>query len=724
MGRSPVTAGPTWLDSTCCSLWPAWPAMASLADPNHAMRPPALLADLRRLRRVLSSSAAASGATLPTLARVHALLLVSSTHHHLLASLAAAYARAGALHAAEATLACPAASASRSSSIAAWNALLAAHSRRGSPGAALRIFRALPPAARPDSTTFTLALSACARLGDLAAAEAVRDRAFEAGYGNDVFVCSALLNLYSKCGAMGDAVEVFDGMPRKDRVAWSTMVAGFVNAGKPVEALAMYRRMREDGVDGDEVVMLGVIQACAATGDAQMGSSVHGYLLRRGMGKDVVTMTSLLDMYSKNRRLDVARRVFGLMVYRNAVSWSALISGLAQNGLAEEALDLFREMQVSEFQPDSGALVSALLACADMGLLKLGRSIHGFILRRLELDCILGTAVINMYSKCGSLSNAKTLFSRIGSRDLVLWNAMIACYGAHGQGREALSLFEELNGTGIRPDHATFASLLSALSHSGLVEEGKFWFDRMINQLSIQPAEKHYVCIVDLLARAGLVEEANDLLTSMQTEPTIATLVALLSGCLNNKKLELGETMAERILELQPDDVGVLALVSNLYAAAKKWDKVREVRKLMKDSGSKKVPGYSLVEVRGKRYAFVMEDQSHPQHQEILKMVTKLDSEMIKMGYVPRTEFVYHDLEESVKVQLLSYHSERLAIAFGLLNTTPGTRLVIIKNLRVCGNCHEAIKYISKITAREIVVRDAKRFHHFIDGACSCGGYW
>ncbi|KAL6642763.1 hypothetical protein ACP70R_020944 [Stipagrostis hirtigluma subsp. patula] len=682
------------------------------------MRLPAFLADSRPLRRVLSSS----GATLAALTRVHALLVVSSSHH-LLSALAAAYARAGALDAAESTLAGPAASASRSS-IPAWNALIAAHCRRGSPAAALRVFRSLPPAARPDSTTFTLALSACARLRDVAAAEAVRDRAFDAGYRNDIFVCSSLLHLYSKCGAVGDAVEVFDGMPTKDRVAWSTMVAGFVNAGKPVEALQMYRMMMEDGVEQDEVVMIGIMQACAATGDARMGASVHGHLMRHGMGLDVVTMTSLVDMYAKNGQIDVACRVFENMVYRNAVSWSALISGFAQNGRAEEVLSLFREMQASGVQPDSGALVSALLACADMGLLKLGNSIHGFILRRLQFDCILGTAVINMYSKCGSLSSAQILFSRIGSRDLVMWNAMIACCGAHGRGREALSLFQELNETGIRPDHATFASLLSALSHSGLVEEGKLWFDRMINEFNIEPAEKHYVCIVDLLARSGRVEEANDLLTSMQTEPTIAVWVALLSGCLNNKKLELGETIAEKILELQPDDVGVLALVSNLYAAAKKWDKVREVRKLMKDCGSKKVPGYSLVEARGTRHAFVMEDQSHPQHQEILKMVAKLDSEMRKMGYVPRTEFVYHDLEEGVKEQLLSYHSERLAIAFGLLNTRPGTRLVIIKNLRVCGDCHDAIKYISKITDREIVVRDAKRFHHFKDGACSCGDYW
>ncbi|KAG8092406.1 hypothetical protein GUJ93_ZPchr0012g19517 [Zizania palustris] len=674
------------------------------------------LDDPRRLRGLLSSCAAPR-----TLARLHALLIVSSASHQLLSSLAAAYARAGDLVAAESTAT---AAATASSSIAAWNAIIAAHSRRGSPAAALRVFRALPPAARPDSTTFTLALSACARLGDLHAGEAIKDRACEAGYKDDIFVCSSLLHLYARWGAMGDAVKVFDRMPRRDRVTWSTMVAGLVSAGDPLEAIDMYRRMREDGVEGDDVVMLGVIQACSATRDVRIGASVHGHLLRHGMRMDVVTTTSLVDMYAKNGLLDVAHRVFGLMVHRNVVSWSVLISGLSQNGHADEALHMFRKMQTSGLLPDSGALVSALLACSDIGYVKLGRSIHCFILRRLEFTCILATAVIDMYSKCGSLTSAQMLFNRIGGKDLILWNAMIACCGAHGRGQDALTLFQEMNKTGIRPDHATFASLLSALSHSGLVEEGKLWFHRMVNYFKIKPVEKHYVCLVDLLARSGLVEEANAIVKSMEAVPTVAIWVALLSGCLNNKKLELGESIADHVLQLQPDDVGVLALVSNLYAAAKKWDKVSEVRKLMKDTGSKKVPGCSLIDISRTRHTFMMEDQSHPQHHEILKMVAKLDFEMRKMGYVPRTEFVYHDLEEEVKEQLLSYHSERLAIAFGLLNTSPGTRLVIIKNLRVCGDCHDAIKYISRIAEREIVVRDAKRFHHFKDGACSCGDYW
>jgi pentatricopeptide repeat protein len=476
---------------------------------------------------------------------------------------------------------------------------------------------------RPDSTTFTLALSACARLGDLATGEIVRDRASEAGYGNDIFVCSSLLNLYAKWGAMGDAVKVFDRMPRRDCIAWSTMVAGFANAGQPAEAIEMYRRMRDDGLDGDEVVMVGLIKAC---GDVRMGASVHGYLLRHGMRMDVVISTSLVEMYAKNGLFDQARRLFELTTSRNIVSWNALISQFAQNGLADEALGLFREMQVSGLLPNSGSVVSALLACSDLGLLKLGKSVHGFLLRRLELDCMVATAVIDMYSKCGSLASAQTLFNRVGLRDLILWNVMIACYGAHGRGRDALSLFQEMKKSKVRPDHATFSSLLSALSHSGLVEEGKFWFRCMVDEHGIEPEEKHLVCIVDLLARSGLVEEANDLLTSMCTKPTVTVLVALLSGCLNNKKLELGESTAEKILELQSDDVGVLALVSNLYAAAKNWEKVREVRKLMKDHSSKKVPGCSSIELRGALHTFVMEDQSHPHHREILRMVSWLDS--------------------------------------------------------------------------------------------------
>ncbi|KAJ0972613.1 hypothetical protein J5N97_020572 [Dioscorea zingiberensis] len=631
---------------------------------------------------------------------------------HSLGRLIAAYARFGDLPAARSlfgTILEP--------NVSAWNAMLIAYSRHESPGRVLNLFGRMisKKQACPDSSTFTVALNACAKILDLETGEEIKLRAFNLGYADDVFVCSSLLNLYVKCGRLSDAMKVFEGMSNKDLVSWTTMINGFASFGKPFETIGIYRRMQFEGMVGDGIVMVGLIQACAGIGDVRLGQSVHGHMIRREMRMDIVVETSLVDMYAKNGVVKLANLVFKRMQIRNVVSWSALISGYAQNGFASDAISLLISMQNCGLHPDSVVLVSALLACSQIGFLKLGKSVHGYIMRRLEYDRISGTALIDMYSKCGSISYASALFHKVSARDSISWNAMIASYGAHGKGKEALLLFLKMKEAGLKPDGATFASLLSAFGHSGLVEEGRYWFDRMVREFGIEPGEKHYACMVDLLARAGHVDEAHKLIKSMAIQPGIAVWVALLSGCHNHKKLELGDCVAGKVLELNPDDLGIYVLVSNIYAAAKKWDKVVEVRRLMKKLGMKKVPGYSLVEVNGKLHAFLMEDKSHPQYDKIMEMLKRLDLEMRKMGYTPKTEFVFHDLEEEVKERMLCNHSERLAIAFGLLNTSPGMRIMIMKNLRVCGDCHYAIKFISKIANREIIVRDVKRFHHFKD---------
>lgn len=658
-----------------------------------------------------------------TLGKIHALLILSGSlsHPQSPGHLIAAYSRFGEISTARQvfdTIPQP--------KISAYNPLIIALSRHNLPTQVLDLYRQLVSAgvSRPDSSTFTIALKACAQLLDLETGEEIRNRAFEHGYGHDVFVCSALVNLYAKCGRMEDALEVFEGIPKRDLVSWTTMITGFASYGKPVKAIEVYRKMRQDGLEGDEVVMIGLAQACAGLGDARMGLSVHGQMVRFGMRMDVVVETSLVDMYAKNGMLDLARVVFDRMKVKNVISWSALISGYAQNGLASEALSTLVEMQDCGFEPDSVALVSALLACSQIGFLKLGKSVHGFIFRRCDLERISGTSIIDMYSKCGSLTSARVIFDRIISRDLISWNAIISSYGVHGCGNEALSLFLEMIEAKLKPDDATFASLLSAFSHSGLVEEGRHWFSRMMREFGIEPGEKHYTCMVDLLARADHVEEAYELINSMKREPGIAVWVALLSGCHNHKKLEIGEIVAKKVIELNPNDLGIHALVSNVFAAAKKWAEVAKVRRAMRKLGTRKVPGCSLVEVNGRLHGFLIEDKSHPEYEKIMEMLKKLNCQMRKLGYVPQTEFVYHDLGEEVKESMLCNHSERLAIAFGLLKTASGTRILIIKNLRVCGDCHDATKFISKITNREIVVRDSKRFHHFRDGSCSCGDYW
>lgn len=532
----------------------------------------------------------------------------------------------------------------------AWNAMIMACSRKGCPVEVIDLYnQMILEGVRPDSSTFTVALKACASLLDLETGEEIRRQAVEFGYEYDVFVGSSLLNLYAKCGKMDEAMGVFDKMLRRDLVSWTTMITGFVQSGRAREAIELYRLMQKKGLEGDKVVMIGLIQACADLGDTKMGLSVHGYSIRRCLLMDVVVQTSLVDMYAKTGHLDLASRVFKRMHYRNVVSWSAMISGCAQNGFAGDALELLIEMQSFGFKPDIVSLVGALLACSQVGFLKLGKSIHGYIVRRLDFDRVSGTAVIDMYSKCGSLSCARALFDRISSRDSISWNAMIASYGIHGHGKQALSLFFQMMESNLKPDHTTFASLLSALSHSGLVKEGRYWYDRMVSEFSIQPSEKHYAGMVDLLARSGQVEEARNLIDSMTTEPGIAVWVALLSGCSNHRKLLIGEMAAKKILELEPDDPGIYALVSNFFAAARRWDEVAGVRKAMKQTGVK-IPGYSVVEVNGKLHAFIMDDKSHPQYEQIVDILEKLEEEMRDVDYEQNTEFVLHDLEEEVKL--------------------------------------------------------------------------
>lgn len=570
-----------------------------------------------------------------SIAKVHALMVLTGLFDHGNSSgrVIASYARTGDIMSARKVF-----DVLPQRGIDAWNAMVIAYSHKEYPVEVLNLYhRMILEGVRPDSSTFTAALKACTSLSDLKTGEEIWCRAVDCGYEFDVFVGSSVLNLYAKCGKMDEAIAVFDRMPRRDLVCWTTMISGFAQSGWPIEAVDMYRRMQKEGMEGDGVVMVGLIQACANLGDSKLGPCVHGYLIRKYLPMDVVVQTSLLDMYAKNGHLGLACRLFKKMPCKNVVSWGALISGFAQNGFAGNALEFLIEMQSCGYRPDSVSLLGALLACSQVGFLKLGKSVHGYIVRRLDFDQVLGTAVIDLYSKCGALSGARTLFDQIKLKDLISWNTMITSYGIHGHGKEALSLFLEMTKTNLKPDHATFASLLSAFSHSGLVQEGQYWFNLMVSKYKIPPAEKHYACMVDLLARAGHVEEAHELIDSMDTEPGIAVWVALLAGCCKNGKLLIGEIAAKKVLELNLDDLGVYALVSNFYGKVRKWEEVAGVRKIMKKTGMKKVPGCSVVEVKGKLHAFLMEDKSHHQYEDIMQLLHKLDHEMRAIGYPPKT---------------------------------------------------------------------------------------
>nr|UPT48860.1 pentatricopeptide repeat protein AaPPR955 [Agave angustifolia]UPT49652.1 pentatricopeptide repeat protein AaPPR1073 [Agave angustifolia] len=329
-----------------------------------------------------------------------------------------------------------------------------------------------------------------------------------------------------------------------------------------------------------------------------------------------------------------------------------------------------------------------------------------------------------MYAKCGSLACSRQVFDEMAMKNLISWSAMVSGYGLHGKGREAVKCFTEMKEKGIRPDKVTFTSVLSACSHSGLTQEGKEIFHQISSEYNIKPSVEHYACMVDLLGRIGRLDEAYELIMNMEVEPSIDVWAALLSACRIHHNIELGEVAAQKAFDLKPKSVGVHVSLSNIYAKEKRWGDVERVRAAARQNGLRKPPGCTFVELGMTVHRFLVGDKSHPQTRSIYAKLNELREQLKKVGYVADTSSVLYDVEEDVKENMLWDHSERLAIAFSLLNTSPGTIIRITKNLRVCNDCHSATKLISELVGREIVVRDAHRFHHFSNGFCSCCDFW
>eukprot|EP01018_Ginkgo_biloba_P020119 Gb_16017 [translate_table: standard] len=577
----------------------------------------------------------------------------------------------------------------------------------------------------PGNFTFPFVLKACTGLSALKEGKMIHDHVVKTGLESDVFVGNSLVAMYAKCGSIDVARHIFDKMSERTVVSWNTMIAGYAQSGHANKALEMYNQMLLAGIKPNVVTIASVLPACGHLADLKQGKWIHDYLIRSGLESDFIVGTALIDMYAKCGCADFARQLFDKMSGKDVVSWNAMIAGYVQSGQANEALTLFNQMQLSEMKPNSTTMLIALTACSDSAALQQGKWIHNCIIKSgFESDIVVGTALVDMYAKCGRIEIARQMFDKMPERNVVSWTTMITGYGMHGHGEEAIAVFSQMQQTGLKPDYITFIGVLSACSHAGLVDEGWQYFNCMVQDYCINPGVEHYACMVDLLGRAGRLDEAEDFIEKMPVEPGAGVWGALLGACRIHCDIELGQCVAERLFDLDPQNAGRYVLLSNIYAAAGRWEDVTKVRDLMKERGVKKPPGHSMIEINNRVHVFLVGDRSHPQSENIYATLEVLAGQMKEAGYVPNTNFVLHDVEDEVKEHMLSSHSEKLAIAFGIINTSPGTLIRITKNLRVCGDCHSATKFISKIVSREIIVRDANRFHHFKDGLCSCGDYW
>ncbi|KAK8657317.1 hypothetical protein V6N13_035563 [Hibiscus sabdariffa] len=578
---------------------------------------------------------------------------------------------------------------------------------------------------KPNNFTFAGVFKACIGIEAFDIAKGIHGCVLKTRYEHDIYVGVALLELYTKCGNIDNVQRVFEEIPKTDVIPWSFMISRYAQSEQSEKAVNLFCRMRQSFVVPNQYTFASTLQACATLGDLDLGKQMHSLVLKACLDADVFVSNALMDVYAKCGRIEDSMELFEKSPNRNDVSWNTLIVGYVNCGDAEKALDLFMEMHENQVQATEVTYSSVLCASASLTALELGTQIHSLTVKtNYAENTVVHNALIDMYSKCGRIRDAHLVFDMMNERDEVSWNTMISGYSMHGLGMEALKIFQMMKDRGYKPNTLTFVGVLSACSNSGLLDQGQAYFSSMLQEYGIEPCIEHYSCMVWLLGRSGHLDKALKLIEEIPFKPSVMVWRALLGACVIHNNVELGRISAERILEMEPQDDATHVLLSNIYATARKWDNVTAIRQSMRKKGMKKEPGLSWIENQGRVHYFSVGDTSHPDMKVINGILEWLNVRTRRAGYVPNCNAVLLDVEHKEKERLLWVHSERLALAFALFRTSPGSQIRIIKNLRICVDCHAAMKLISKIMQRDIIIRDMNRFHDFHDGICSCGDYW
>ncbi|CAN8247134.1 unnamed protein product [Cochlearia groenlandica] len=611
-------------------------------------------------------------------------------------------------------------------SVVTWNSMISGYASNGLDLEALGMFYSMRlNHVRLSESSFASVIKLCANLKEFRFTEQLHCGVVKYGFLFDQNIRTALMVAYSKCMSMFEALKLFkENGIIGNVVSWTAMISGFLqNDGREEEAVGLFQEMRRKGVKPNEFTYSVILTALPVISP----SEVHAQVVKTNYESSSTVGTALLDAYVKLGKIDEAAKVFNGMDDKDIVAWSAMLAGYAQTGDTEAAINVFRELTKGGVKPNEFTFSSILNVCAaattSMGQ---GKQFHGFAIKsRVGNSLCVSSSLLTMYAKKGNIESAEEVFKRQKERDLVSWNSMISGYAQHGQAMKALDVFKEMKKSMVKMDSVTFIGVFTACTHAGLVEEGEKYFDIMVKESKITPTKEHHSCMVDLYSRAGLLEKAMKVIENMPHQAGSTIWRTILAACRVHKKTELGKLAAEKIIGMKPEDSAAYVLLSNMYAESGDWQERAKVRKLMNERKVKKEAGYSWIEVKNKTHAFLAGDRFHPLRDQIYMKLEDLSTRLKELGYEPDTSYVLQDIDDEHKEAVLAQHSERLAIAFGLIATPKGSPLLIIKNLRVCGDCHEVIKLIAKIEKREIVVRDTNRFHHFSsDGVCSCGDFW
>lgn len=611
--------------------------------------------------------------------------------------------------------------------VISWNTVISSCMSNGLSRKAIELFvDMLLEGVIIDLATCVSVLPACAELGYISIGRAIHAYSIKSGLILELQLCNSLIDMYSKCSNVDNSIRIFKSMKERSVVSWTAMIVAYTQAEHYDRAINIFLDMEQEGCKPDEFAITSVLHACTSKGSSKDGERIHDYAVRNGMVRNTSVANALMDMYSKCGNMEEARSIFDSTLNKNIISWNTLIGGYSKNGLPNNALNLFGEIP-QRIKPNAITMACLLPAVAGLSCLERGREIHGYVIRSgFVRNHQVDNALVDMYVKCGALILARVLFDRIYEKNLITWTVMIAGYGMHSHGNDAISLFKRMRKEGMKPDEVSFVAILYACSHSGLIHEGWYFFNMMRNEYKIEPKLEHYECMVDLLSRAGRLTKAHEFIKSMPIKPDSTVWGALLCGCRVYRDVKLAEKVAEKIFELEPDNTGFYVLLANIYTEAEKWEEVKKLRERIGGRGLKKSPGCSWIETRGKVQVFVSGKNSHPQKEKIKKFIEDIMERMKEEEkYNPNKRYALMvNAEDRMKEEVLCGHSEKLAIAFGVLNSANGRPIRVAKDLRVCGDCHEFAKIVSKVTGREIVLRDSNRFHKFEEGRCSCRGYW
>ncbi|KAI3467280.1 hypothetical protein Pfo_023943 [Paulownia fortunei] len=484
-------------------------------------------------------------------------------------------------------------------SVTSWTALISCYNQNGYYSEALRTFiEMLGCKMESNSVTLMNVVCSCARLGWLRGGKSVHGYAIRNNVDPDKdFLRSSLIDLYANCGHLRYGHQVFDTTQDKHVVSWNILISGYARAQMAEEALSLFVDMLTQGILPDSFALASALSACGIIGLSELGCQIHCLISKTYLPNEYVE-NALIDMYSKCGFINSAIRIFHDTQQGSVVTWNSMMCGFSQNGYSKEALSLFDEMYAKSIDMDEVTLLSVIQACSNLGFIDKGKWIHHKLITfGVRRDMYIDTALANMYARCGDLQMAQRVFDNMTERSIVSWSSMIGGYAMHGHIDDSISLFNRMVELRIKPNDVTFMNILSACSHAGYVEKGKFYFNSMVKDFGIIPNSEHYACLVDLLSRAGDLNGAYEVINSMPLPADASIWGALVNGCRIHHRMDFLNSIKRDLLNMYADDTGYYTLLSNVYAEGGKWNEFTMVKSKMRNLALKKVPGCSMIEI-------------------------------------------------------------------------------------------------------------------------------